>query len=106
MTENNSEQNRKSKEDKLSKEDKARTTYCQVPILEKVMVPSPGYQTRLYSLQVLSVAEAEQYYQNSSTQWQKNSDQDWDRSQEFSDTEQSQEICNSELSQILCDREQ
>merc|ERR1719430_2368622 len=110
MTENNSEQNRKSKEDKLSKEDNARTTYCQVPILEKVMVPSPGYQTRLYSLQVLSVAEAEQYYQDISTQWQKNSGSDQeichrDRSQELSDTEQFQEVCNREQSQEVCIRE-
>ena len=111
MTENNAKQNQKSKDCKQSVEDKARNTYCQVPILEKVLVPSPGYQTRLYSLQVLSVAEAEQYYQDISQQWQKTSDSDQELchsniSQNVCNKEQSQEPNNREISQNLCDRDQ
>ena len=120
MTEKNVQQNQKSKKDKLNIEDKMRNTYCQVPILEKVLVPSPGYQTRLYSLQVLSVAEAEQYYQDISQQWQKTSDSEQElchreRAQDLSHSNISQNVCNKEqsqepnnreISQILCDRDQ
>ena len=129
MTEKNAQPNQKSKKDQQIVEDKARNTYCQVPILEKVLVPSPGYQTRLYSLQVLSVAEAKQYYQDISQQCQKNRDSDKqlchrdrsqqlrhgnrsqelchrDRSQELSPRYISQELCDREISQELCDREQ
>ena len=94
MTEKNAQQNQKSKKDQLIVEDKARNTYCQVPILEKVLVPSPGYQTRLYSLQVLSVADAEQYYQDINTPLQKNSGSD----QELSHRDRSQELSQKDRS--------
>ena len=107
MTEKNAQQNQKSKNDQLIVEDKARNTYCQVPILEKVLVPSPGYQTRLFSLQVLSVAEAKQYYQDISQQCQNNRDSDKqrchrDRSQQLCHGNRSEELCHRDRSQELC----
>ena len=36
----------------------------EVHILRKVLVPSPGYETRLYSVHIMSTAEAEDYCQN------------------------------------------
>ena len=45
--------------------------YCPVPILEKVLVPAPGYETRLYSVQLLSMADAEDYYHSMEGRWKK-----------------------------------
>ena len=36
----------------------------KVHILQKVLVPSAGYETRLYSVHIMSTAEAEDYCQN------------------------------------------
>eukprot|EP00092_Neocalanus_flemingeri_P039525 GFUD01043039.1.p1 GENE.GFUD01043039.1~~GFUD01043039.1.p1 ORF type:complete len:121 (+),score=44.19 GFUD01043039.1:36-398(+) len=53
--------------DVLQKEDDPRpqsNEYCSVPILQKVLVPYPGYTTRLYSVQVMRSEEAKDFYQN------------------------------------------
>ena len=45
--------------------------YCSVPILQKVLVPYPGYETRLYSVQMMRSSEAKDYYQNMSVKEEK-----------------------------------
>ena len=47
-----------------TKEGQAAGDFCSVPILQKVLEPSPGYQSRLYSVQVMRISDAEDYYQN------------------------------------------
>ena len=46
------------------KEGNGENKFCSVPILQKVLEPSPGYQSRLYSVQVMRISDAEDYYQN------------------------------------------
>eukprot|EP00092_Neocalanus_flemingeri_P020930 GFUD01022675.1.p1 GENE.GFUD01022675.1~~GFUD01022675.1.p1 ORF type:complete len:214 (-),score=60.88 GFUD01022675.1:93-734(-) len=51
----------------LQKEDDPKlksNKYCSVPILQKVLVPYPGYTSRLYSVQVMRSEEAKDFYQN------------------------------------------
>eukprot|EP00092_Neocalanus_flemingeri_P098308 GFUD01125353.1.p1 GENE.GFUD01125353.1~~GFUD01125353.1.p1 ORF type:complete len:121 (-),score=42.22 GFUD01125353.1:352-714(-) len=51
----------------LQKEDDPKLKYNEyysVPILQKVLVPYPGYTTRLYSVQVMRSEEAKDFYQN------------------------------------------
>eukprot|EP00092_Neocalanus_flemingeri_P108196 GFUD01138929.1.p1 GENE.GFUD01138929.1~~GFUD01138929.1.p1 ORF type:complete len:205 (-),score=56.92 GFUD01138929.1:8-622(-) len=51
----------------LQKEDDPKLKsikYCSVPILQKVLVPYPGYTSRLYSVQVMRSEEAKDFYQN------------------------------------------
>ena len=69
MDENNDQSNQKSKASNVNtnvstepKKDQAENEFCSVPILQKVLVPAPGYQTRLYSVQVMRKADAEDYY--------------------------------------------
>ena len=49
----------------------AANGYCSVPILQKVLVPAPGYETRLYSVQLMNSSEADDYYTNISKKWAK-----------------------------------
>ena len=48
----------------VMKEANGVNKFCSVPILQKVLEPSPGYQSRLYSVQVMRISDAEDYYQN------------------------------------------
>ena len=71
MDGNNYQNNHKAKTRKVninvSKETEKVPTanyFCSVPILQKVLEPSPGYQSRLYSVQVMRISDAETYYQN------------------------------------------
>ena len=49
----------------------AANGYCSVPILQKVLVPAPGYETRLYSVQLMSSSEADDYYRKVNDKWAK-----------------------------------
>ena len=69
MDENNDQNNQKSKASNLNMNvstepmnTQAENDFCSVPILQKVLVPAPGYQSRLYSVQVMRASDAEDYY--------------------------------------------
>ena len=69
MDENNDQNNQKSKASNLNTNvstepmnTQAENDFCSVPILQKVLVPAPGYQSRLYSVQVMRASDAEDYY--------------------------------------------
>ena len=71
MDGNNDQNNQKSKTNYVNtnvstepKNDQIVNDFCSVPIWKKVLVPAPGYQTRLYSVQVMRTSDAEDYYCN------------------------------------------